>query len=45
MIHPVILGKGAKLFDEPAQRRELQLADMKRFATGIVVLELTPKIG
>jgi len=43
MVHPIVLGGGAKLFDDSAERRELQLADMKRFATGIVVLELTPK--
>lgn len=43
MIHPIVLGQGPKLFAESDQRRELQVADMKRFATGIVVLELTPK--
>jgi dihydrofolate reductase len=43
MIHPIVFGKGPRLFDETGERRELQLVDMKRFATGIVVLELAPK--
>jgi dihydrofolate reductase len=43
MIHPVVLGSGTRLFDDSGQRRELVLRDVKRFATGIVVLELTPK--
>ena len=43
MTFPVILGKGPRLFDESGGRRELQLADVKSFATGVVVLELTPK--
>ncbi len=45
MIHPIILGKGARLFEESRDQRVLQLADMKRFPSGIVVLELTPKAG
>jgi dihydrofolate reductase len=43
MIHPVILGRGRRLFDDSGQRVELQVVDTKKFATGIVVLELTPK--
>jgi dihydrofolate reductase len=42
MVHPIVLGKGRRLFtDETAQRR-LDLKDIKRFAKGIVVLELEP---
>ncbi|HEY0831339.1 MAG TPA: dihydrofolate reductase family protein [Candidatus Dormibacteraeota bacterium] len=42
MVHPIVLGKGKRLFtDETAQRR-LDLKDVKRFAKGIVVLELEP---
>jgi dihydrofolate reductase len=42
MVHPIVLGRGRRLFtDETAQRR-LDLKDIKRFAKGIVVLELEP---
>lgn len=43
MVHPIVLGDGAQLFEDSGERRELQLVDMKRFSTGIVVLELQPK--
>ena len=43
MVHPIVLGAGAMLFDESGVRRELELVDMKKFTTGIVVLELEPK--
>lgn len=43
MVHPIVLRGGARLFDDSGERRELQLADIKRFPTGIVVLEFTPK--
>jgi dihydrofolate reductase len=42
MVHPVVLGAGKRLFEESAGRRALKLGEMKRFATGIVILELTP---
>jgi dihydrofolate reductase len=42
MVHPIVMGKGMKLFADSAGQRKLQLTEMKRFATGIVILELTP---
>ena len=42
MVHPVVLGKGRKLFDDSSAQRNLELQEMKRFATGMVILELTP---
>ena len=42
MVHPLVIGKGKRLFDVDVDQRKLQLTDLKRFATGIVVLELTP---
>jgi dihydrofolate reductase len=42
MVHPVVLGKGLKLFTEDTTKRALEPTDVKRFATGIVVLEFTP---
>lgn len=41
MLHPVVLGKGMRLFTE-RDRRALDLTDIKRFAKGIVVLEYAP---
>ena len=42
MVHPVILGKGARLFDDGTSRRPLDLKETKRFTSGIVILELEP---
>ena len=42
MVHPVLLGKGKRLFAQGFDQRNLQLTDIKRFASGIVVLELVP---
>jgi dihydrofolate reductase len=41
MVHPVVLGTGARLFTESI-KRALELTEVKRFASGIVVLELVP---
>jgi dihydrofolate reductase len=40
MVHPVILGRGKRLFTEDTAKQELKLIDTKRFGKGIVVLEL-----
>ena len=42
MVHPVVLGKGRRLFAEGAGQVPLELTEMKRFKTGIVILELVP---
>jgi dihydrofolate reductase len=42
MVHPIVIGKGPRLFAADGSRRTLQLEDVKRFSKGIVVLELTP---
>ena len=42
MVHPVILGRGARLFEDDATRRPLDLKETKRFKSGIVILELEP---
>jgi dihydrofolate reductase len=39
MLHPIVIGKGARLFDESAGKTPLNLTELKRFATGIVILE------
>src|SRR2546421_487102 len=42
MVHPIVLGKGARLFADDGARRTLDLKETKRFATGIIVLEFEP---
>jgi len=42
MLHPVVLGKGMRLFEDGVEQRKLKVADSKRFATGIIVLEYEP---
>jgi len=42
MIHPVILGRGMRLFEDGTARRPLDLKETKRFKSGIVILELEP---
>jgi dihydrofolate reductase len=42
MIHPVLLGNGKHLFAQGFDQTNLELTDVKRFAKGIVVLELVP---
>ena len=38
LIHPVVLGKGKKLFDELNIKSQFQLIDIKKFNSGVVVL-------
>lgn len=38
LIHPVVLGKGKKLFDVLEMKSQLQLIDIKKFNSGVVVL-------
>jgi len=42
MVHPVVLGKGKRLFAHGTDQIPLKLTDTKRFASGIVILELEP---
>jgi dihydrofolate reductase len=42
MVHPVVLGKGKRLFAESNDRRVLDLAETKRFSSGIVIMEYRP---
>ena len=39
MVHPLIVGKGKRLFTDDDPREELKLVDTKTFSKGIVVLE------
>lgn len=42
MTHPLVLGKGRRLFADAHDQRALRLVDTKRFAKGIVILEYVP---
>jgi len=42
MLHPIVLGKGARLFSEGLDRRVLKLSESRHFASGIVILEYEP---
>jgi dihydrofolate reductase len=42
MVHPIVLGKGAKLYPDGGINRELELSDVIKFDSGIVVLEYVP---
>ena len=42
MVHPIVLGKGKRLFADGAGTRTLNLTDTKRFSAGIVIMEYVP---
>ena len=42
MVHPIVIGRGNHLFAGTDSHRKLKLVETKRFATGIVILELEP---
>jgi dihydrofolate reductase len=42
MLHPLVLGKGKRLFTNGVDQRVLELAETKMFGTGIVILEYRP---
>lgn len=42
MLHPIVLGRGKRLFADGVAQRVLELTEMKRFASGIVILEYRP---
>jgi len=39
MVHPIVIGKGARLFSGAGPSKTLELRDTKLFSSGIVVLE------
>jgi dihydrofolate reductase len=42
MLHPIVLGKGKRLFVDGVDRRVLELTETKAFKKGIVILEYRP---
>ena len=43
MIHPIVLGRGKRLFHGDEPERVLQLTGVKQFASGVTVLSYEPK--
>jgi dihydrofolate reductase len=42
MIHPVVVGRGKRLFEEGGEQIALELVDSKTFSTGVVYLTYRP---
>ncbi len=42
MVHPIVLGKGSRLFADGAGERVLELTETKPFSSGITILEYRP---
>lgn len=42
LIHPIVLGSGARLFAEPASRADLELAACRTFANGVLSVTYRP---
>jgi len=42
MLHPIVLGKGKRLFAEETDQSVLDLTETRQFASGIVILEYRP---
>lgn len=42
MVHPIVLGKGTRLFTDASSKKVLDLTKTTKFASGIVVLEFVP---
>ena len=42
MLHPIVLGKGMRLFADGAAETSLDLTETQRFSSGIVILEYGP---
>lgn len=43
MVHPILLGKGKRLFDGDEPERVLELTGVKQFASGVTVVSYEPK--
>jgi dihydrofolate reductase len=42
LVHPVVVGKGKRLFREDSQKKELRLIEARTFSTGVVALTYQP---
>ncbi len=42
MVHPIVLGRGKRLFEEGGAQKALELGDSKTFGTGVLYLSYQP---
>ena len=42
MVHPIVVGRGKRLFEEWGDRKALELVDSKTFSTGVLALTYRP---
>lgn len=42
LVHPVVVGKGKRLFQEASQKKELKLIETKPFGSGVVAMTYRP---
>jgi dihydrofolate reductase len=42
MVHPIVVGRGKRLFEEGGDRKALELVDSKTFGTGVLYLTYQP---
>ena len=42
MVHPIVVGRGKRLFDDGGNRKTLELVDSQTFGTGVVYLTYRP---
>ena len=45
MLHPIVLGKGARLFPDGPGAKTLTLTQTQAFESGIVILEYEPEVA
>jgi dihydrofolate reductase len=45
MVHPIVLGRGKRLFEEGGAQKKLELVDTRMFSTGVVALTYQPAQG
>ena len=45
LIHPIVLGSGARLFEEPSDRADLELTASTTFGNGVISVTYRPKRG
>jgi dihydrofolate reductase len=45
MVHPIVLGTGARLFADGASQKALTLVATTAFKSGIVIMEYEPSAG
>jgi dihydrofolate reductase len=45
MVHPIVVGRGKRLFEEGGDQKALELVDSKTFSTGVLYLTYQPAQG